>query len=202
MRPTLLLLPLLLSLTAAVSAQEPEPVDAPADEETRQPEPAANEPKQDSIRLLGSRFSIVAGVGMLWPTSSTTREVFGSNHLSPSIAIWSFRSSKGFRFSLDFNWRAYGKDADGEANIWATNAGVVWLGRHRTRDLIPYVALRAGPAIVDIPQSSARFGFGGALDAGVVLWRRLIVSGRYDVLTREAGFDLSSLSARVAIRVF
>jgi len=201
MRPALPILPLLLVLAQAASAQEPLPP-PPTGVGTEEPEPAESEPKQDAISILGTRFSIVAGVGMLWPTRSATRDVFGSNHLSPSIAFWTFRSRRGFSFSFDFSWRAYGKDGEGEANIWATNAGMVWLARRRTRDLIPYVALRAGPAIVDLPQRSARFGFGGTLDAGVVLWRRVIVSGRYDVLTREAGFDLSSLSARIAVRLF
>lgn len=203
MRPTTPLLALLLLCAQVTSAQEPVPPDPPAggDAGSGAPQAGENEPKQDAINLLGSRFSIVAGVGMLWPTSRDTRAAFGSNHLSPSIAFWTFRSSRGVRLSVDLGWRAFGEEA-GEANIWSTNAGIVWLGRQRTRDLIPYLALRAGPALVKLPDRELRFGFGGTAEAGVVLWRRLIVSGRYDALTREAGFDLSSLSARVGIRVF
>jgi hypothetical protein len=89
-----------------------------------------------------------------------------------------------------------------EASICAAHAGAVWLSRHRTRDVIPYLGLRAGPAIVDLPEREARFALGGTLEAGVVLWRRPIVSGRYDALTRVAGFDLSSFSARIALRLF
>jgi hypothetical protein len=202
MRPTPPLLALLLALPLATSAQEPQPAGPPDGvEQPPEPRPAANEPKPDSIHFLGSRFSIVAGAGMLWPTSRATREAFGTNHLSPSIAFWTFRSSQGFGLSVDLAWRAFGEN-DGEANIWGLFPGVVWLGRHRTRDLIPYAALRAGPAFVKVPDRDVRLAFGGTLDAGVVLWQRLIVSGRYDRVTREAGFDLSSLSARIAVRVF
>jgi len=189
-----------LALAQVTAAQEPLAGDPPV--EALQPEAAENEPKQDAISILGTRFSIVAGAGMLWPTSRETREVYGSNHLSPSIAFWTFRSRKGFSFSFDFSWRAFGKEGPGEANIWATNAGMVWLGRRRTRDLIPYLALRAGPALVKVPERATRLGFGGTVDAGLVLWRRLIVSARYDIMTREADVDLSSLSARIAIRLF
>lgn len=202
MQLTSALLAFALAMAQVTFAQEPAPAEPPGDAESRQPEPAQNEPKQDAISLLGTRFSIVAGAGMLWPTSRATREAYGSNHLSPSIAFWTFRSSKGFSFSFDFSWRAFGKGEPGEANIWATNAGMVWLGRRRTRDLIPYLALRAGPAIIKVPDRDARLGLSGTLDAGLVLWRRLIVSGRYDILTEAAGVDLSSLSARIAIRLF
>jgi hypothetical protein len=197
MRPSPASFPLLLLLLAsAPAAGQPQQQQPPVEADETE-----NEPKRDSISLLGNRFSLVGGVAMLWPVSRETREVFGSNHLSPSLAFWTFRSHQGFSFSLDLAWRSFGEDA-GEASIWAANAGVVWLARHRIRNAIPYLALRAGPAIVDLPEREARFGLGGTLEAGVVLWRRLIVSGRYDALTRAAGFDLSSFSARVALRLF
>ncbi len=200
--------PLILVLSLLTSApgfgQEPaeEPDAITADPSaTAEPEPGENEPKEDAINLLGTRFSIVAGVGVLWPVSEPTREDFGSQHFSPSVAVWAFRSTQGVHFSFDLNWRSFGKD-DGDANIWSAYAGAVWLGRRRTRDVIPYFSLRAGPYLFDVPDRSARLGFGGTVDTGVVLWRRLIVSGRYDIQSRQAGYNLSTLGARIAIRLF
>ena len=102
---------------------------------------------------------------------------------------------------MDLNWRSFGEDA-GDANIWSAYAGIVWLARRRTRDVIPYLSVRAGPYLLDVPDRSARLGLGGTIDSGVVLWRRLIVSLRYDIQPRQAGFDLSTLGARIAIRLF
>lgn len=200
---------LVLSLCATVPALAREPAEEPQqaitteepEAEAVESEPEENEPKEDSISILGTRFSIVAGVGVLWPVSEQTREDFGSQHFSPSVAFWAFRSKKGVRFSLDLNWRSFGEDA-GDANIWSAYAGAVWLARRRTRDAIPYLSLRAGPYLLDVPDRSARFGFGGTVDAGVVFWRRLIVSGRWDIQSKQAGYNLSTLGARVAIRLF
>lgn len=197
----------------ADTAQEPEPTgqsapasepgDAAAVSEEQTDSPAApSEPKEDSISLLGARFSLVAGAAMLWPTSRVIRDDYGSSHPSLSIGFWSFRARRGFGASLDAGWRAFGRDETGEVNLWNVNLGAVWLSRPRTRDLIPYLSLRAGPQLVKIPDRDLRFALGGTLEAGVVLWRRLIVSGRWDLLTRTADLDLSNLSARIAIRVF
>jgi len=200
-----LLLVLSLSATAPALGQEPaeEPDQAITVEspEADEPEAEENEPKEDSINILGTRLSIVAGVGVLWPVSERTREDFGSQHFSPSVAFWAFRSGRGVHFSLDLNWRSFGDEA-GNANIWSVYAGAVWLARHRTRDAIPYFSLRAGPYLLDVPDRSVRLGVGGTVDAGVVLWRRFIVSGRWDIQSKQAGYDLSTLGARLAIRLF
>ena len=109
-----LLLVLSLFATAPAVGQEPteEPEQAVAaespDPDAAEPEPEENEPKEDSINILGTRFSIVAGVGVLWPVSEETRQDFGSQHFSPSVAFWAFRAGHGVHFSLDLNWRSFG----------------------------------------------------------------------------------------------
>jgi hypothetical protein len=175
----------------------------PCEESVAPSEPVGGEFEvpDDKLKLGPWRLSLLVGTSVLWPASQHTADEFGSNHLGPAIGFWSFRAGKGCHVSVDINWRRFGADL-GKINIWNASAGINVLMRPNHMFLIPYWAVRAGPYFAKLPESGWLVRLGAAAEVGVVLGKRIVLTGRYDLQAEERGFDLSTFSARVGVRLF
>lgn len=155
----------------------------------------------DKLKIGPWRLSLLVGATVLWPASQRTADEFGSNHVGPAIGFWSFRAGKGHHLSVDINWRRFGAEV-GKINVWNASAGINVLMRPNHKFLIPYWAVRAGPYFAKLPESGWLVRVGAAAEVGVVLGKRVVLTGRYDLQGEEQGFDLSTFSARVGVRLF
>lgn len=191
---------------AAVAPQTTLP-DAPATNPTVTttvtPTPAPEpEPKQSR-----SRFRIGPSVGVYLPTSSKTRQRFGSSWFSLGLGFGAFDVIKAQgQLGLDLNL-LYQKHDDNHAFLLPIGLGYrIALTKDPEARAIPYAGITGDAVFADVRSvadnvhSGFRTGAGASALIGVNIGTNTNLEARYQFISRIKSFDFSGLSLTAGYR--
>jgi hypothetical protein len=147
---------------------------------------------------------IALQVGAFFPSSSTTRDRFGSTWFNIGVGIFNRPRPNQTQFIADVSI-LHNSDV-GSATLIPVTFGVQrGIGNHPESQ--PYVAARVGPYYGKVhgsrlPVEDDTIGFNGNVAAGVVFKRRFSLEVRYDYYSRFARTRFDGLTVQAGIRVF
>lgn len=155
----------------------------------------------------GDSFGWGAEIGAFLPTDSTIRDLLGGTWLSYGIKPVSIKVREGVRLDTDLAVTTRQKNGNKAALVRGTVGFLQQFGDSES-STVPYVAARIGPTYFDysitqgsVYKSSKRIGWGGNLEIGVLLSKRLRVSARYDILSEVDGFNFNGFSFGLTYQV-
>jgi hypothetical protein len=171
------------------------------DEESGLYQQVRSDPDAGRIRLLGRRLWLGVGTGISALRSGAARDAFGRASWQPVIRLVGPLATAGLGLSVAPVFRRYSTQS-ASARVLAPTAGLgVRLAQPR-KDLVPFVAWRAGPYLISLRGSDTRLRPGGTVEGGVSYRRRLVLSGSYELLARAKGVDLSNWSLNAVVRIY
>ena len=159
------------------------------------------DPDEGRIRLLGRRLWLGVGAGVSALSSRAARDAFGPAAWQPVIRLVGPLAAQGLNLSVAPVFRRY-STLSSSARVLAPTAGLGFRLAPPRRDLVPFIALRAGPYFVSLHGSNTRLRPGGTVEWGVSYRRRLVLSGSYELLARTKGVDLSNWSLNAVVRIY
>jgi hypothetical protein len=155
--------------------------------------------------LAREKISIYVGYSYYFPTASSTQDAFG--HAWPQLTAGRFERRKPERWGPTYDLASFRRDDSYRADLFPLTAGIQRaIGSHDSRDVQPYVALRAGPYYGRVKAEAAgvsetRIGLNANASLGVVIQERYFVEGRYDHFGHLAGYNLDGFSLCAGVRV-
>jgi len=149
------------------------------------------------LKIGALRYSVIAGA--TYTRRVDARGVFEPSQVDPNLDLYR-PTPKGTTPNLDLVWT--GLFVGGETpNILAPTLGLKSFLARSDRALVPFAALRGGPYFVSSDELGRHTAAGANVTVGVEVRRQLILSVRYDWITRVEGTDLSNWSASVSVRL-
>lgn len=170
---------------------EPATTDTPAGADSTTPEK-----KKPTVFALS--------LGLYSPTNGTVKRIFGSGYTRLGIRPLPTNAPHDWRFAFDVNFISM-SSINGSATVIPLTAGV--LRRFGKNNVKSYAALNVGPyygslSIPPLDINQHGFGLDANLTFGTVFNERYCVEARYDLMNQFAGYDFSSLSISVAVKMF
>ena len=166
------------------------------------PATAPAEAEEDGrIHLFGRDYSVIAGASMFVPRSAPTRSIYGERSFAPVVDLWDFNRPRGIGVSWDLGAQRV-QDGDRRADFVHTSIGprILFAGNHA--DVAPYLTVRGGACLIRLDHTGWRTKPGANVELGASVLRHLVLSGRYDLVPKVGGVDLSGFGARVAVKLF
>jgi hypothetical protein len=148
------------------------------------------------------KISIALSAGAFFPVDSTTKDNYDSCWTRISFKTFETEKPKEWRFIAEGG--AYVLDGTSDVRLYPLTFGME-KGLNESRNLQPYVTLRAGPyygkVTNDTGLNESKFGLNANASYGVTIKKRYYVEIRYDYFSELAGnnFDGFSLSAGVKL---
>ena len=214
MKFVLAILMLILLAGAAYAADQPADTNSDPSAVLTNAEPGATPPpaeqpagpsKDEKKRTV---FALTAG--MYGSTSASVRAVYGDHFLRLGLRPLPTNAPHNWRFAYDANYISMSSISAGTlttntVTLIPVTAG--FLRRFGKNDVKSYAAINVGPYYgnVSIPDRGIRengWGWDANLTFGTVFKERYCIEARYDMMSKFAGFDFSSLSLSVAMKVF
>jgi len=153
------------------------------------------------LNLFGHHYSVIAGAGVYIPADSDTRTTYGRKAISPIVTIWDFTTPAGLGISWDLGGERL-RQSGREAVYVHGGAGPRVLFASNRAAVAPYLTVRGGAYVMEFDKGSWGAEPGANFEVGASLVRHMVVSGRYDLVRKRNGVNLSGFSARMAIKVF
>jgi len=164
---------------------------------------AANAVQADDegrIHLFGHDYSLIAGASMYVARSAPTRSIYGERAFAPVVDVWDFNRPAGVGISWDLGAQRL-QDGSRRAEFARSGLGPRIQFAGNGAGVAPYFTVRGGACVLH---------FDGAwntrpttnVELGASVLRHFVISGRYDLMPKVRGVDLSGFGFRVAIKVF
>jgi len=153
------------------------------------------------------KFSVYGGYSYFMPTSTTTRDAFGSAW--PQLTVGRLEKEKPEKWTATYDLASFRRSGDYDALLIPITVGVQrQIGKPGTNDIQPYVALRAGPYYGkvdndDLGVSEERIGLNANAAVGIVIQKNYLLEARYDYFNgRMDGFRLDGFSIVAGVKLF
>jgi opacity protein-like surface antigen len=180
--------------TNADTGATPPPAEQPAD--------TSKDKKKTTV------FALTAG--MYSPASANVRTVYGDHFLRLGLRPLPTNAPHNWRFAYDVNYITMSSmtaDTLTKNNVMLIPVTAGFLRRFGKNDVKSYAAVNVGPyygsvSIPDLGINEHGWGLDANLTFGTVFKERYCIEARYDLMNKFAGFDFSSLSLSVAMKVF
>lgn len=184
MKRCLVVLAVMVVLTGACYAQDEEP--------------------QVERERSGSTVSVAISIGMFYPLSSDTRDRLDDS--LTRITVTSFETEKPTHWRFTAEASKFSFNGPTDVDVFAVSLGME-KGLSQSRNVQPYVALRAGPYWGSIEDpgrgvDESKTGLHANAALGLVFSRRFYLEGRYDLYSSLGGLDLDGLSITAGVKLF
>jgi hypothetical protein len=160
-----------------------------------------DDPGKGRIRFLGRRLWLGVGMSLSGPEPGEVGGTFASAAWRPAIRLVGPLARQGLSLSVAPVFRHY-RTPDLRVRVLALTAGPRYDLVSPRKSLVPFVALRAGPYFVSLQGSDTRLRPGAAVESGVSIRRRFVLSGSYELLPRTKGVDLANWSLNAIVRIY
>ncbi len=170
--------------------------------------PATPPAEEDQNQKKRTVFALTAG--MYTPNDSLTKGVFGDHFLRLGIRPLPTNAPHGWRFAYDVNYIGLTSITEGtlstnKATLIPITAG--FLRRFGKDKVKSYAAINVGPyygnaKIPDAHIKESGWGWDANLTLGTVFNEQFCIEARYDMMSKFAHLDFSSLSVSVAMKIF
>ena len=172
------------------------------------PPPAEQPAETSKDKKKRTVFALTAG--MYGPTSASVRAVYGDHFLRLGLRPLPTNAPHDWRFAYDANYITMSSIIAGTStknNVTLIPITAGFLRRFGKNDMTSYAAINVGPYYgnVSIPYlgiAEHGWGWDANLTLGAVFKEKYCIEARYDMMSKFAGFDFSSLSLSVAMKVF
>jgi hypothetical protein len=152
------------------------------------------------IHLFGHDYSLIAGASMYVARSAPTRSIYGERAFAPVVDLWDFNRPAGVGLSWDLGAQRL-RDGSRRAEFAHSALGPRIQFAGNGAGVAPYFTVRGGACLLH---------FDGAwntrpttnVELGASVLRHFVISGRYDLMPKVRGVDLSGFGVRVAVKVF
>jgi len=151
------------------------------------------------------RITIGIDAGVFLPSDSTVRNVFGDTWARIGLTPISFQTDQRWRFTFDvgfLNASSFGNDV----TLIPITFGVTRAFPDKS-EIVPYVALRAGPCFADV--NSPFLGIDKSevvmdvnASVGITVSKTFYFEIRYDWMSEISSLDFSGLFISAGIRLF
>lgn len=145
------------------------------------------------------------GIGSYTPVNSEVKDIFGGTRLRVGLRPLLKETPKRARFMYDVSFYSLRKDDD-RAILIPLTVGVLQ-GFGQDTKTQTYAAINAGTFYgkVEAPTvgvSDSGWGFTANLSVGLIYNKRLMLEGRYEIMSEFAGYKFDSFSILAAYRLF
>lgn len=150
------------------------------------------------------KISIALSAGAFFPVSSTTRDKYDDCWMRVSFKTFESEKPKEWRFIAEGG--AFKLDGPSSARLYPLTFGVE-KGLTESRNLQPYVTLRAGPYYGSVTEDAigldeSHVGLNANASLGVTIKRKFYVEVRYDYFSKFAGTNFDGVSLSAGMRLF
>jgi hypothetical protein len=180
--------------TNADTSTTPPPAEQPADTNKKE--------KKTTV------FALTAGIYS--PSSANVKTVYGDHFMRYGIRPLPTNAPHDWRFAFDANYITMNSISAGtltKNNVMLIPVTAGFLRRFGKNNVKSYAAINVGPyygnvSIPDLGIDHRGWGLDANLTFGTVFNEKYCVEARYDMMNKFAGFDFSSLSLSVAMKIF
>jgi len=153
------------------------------------------------LTVFGHHFSVIAGAAIFVPKETATKSAYGKRSFTPDLTLWSFETPRGVGLAWDLGGRR-SQESGRRADLLHAGVGPRFQFASGRADIAPYLAIRGDAYVIRLDDGARRTRAGSNVELGASVLRHFVVSGRYDLVPKIDGVDLSGFSARAAVKVF